>query len=114
MTITKRLCIICRKSIDRKEMIRLTLECTTGKIVLNTNYKKYFGRSAYLCRSQSCIDSALKTPRIKQALEGRKTKGRPNQRKVAWPLEAQLMESILTMYTGMGKTCQNTGGNGEV
>ena len=74
---------------------------------------KYSGRSAYLCRDAKCLEIALKTTKLKQALEGRKRKGVPSWRKIPWPLEAQLIHSMRTECTDQLKTCQNTESYGE-
>ena len=39
-----------------------------GEIVINPN-SKTFGRSAYLCYNQSCIELALKKSKINKALK---------------------------------------------
>jgi predicted RNA-binding protein YlxR (DUF448 family) len=77
----------------------LTLKNSLKKTNQVQNKKKYFGRSAYICLAQTCLESAFKTNKIKHALEGRKTKGKENSRKVAWPLEAQLIEVLRKEYT---------------
>ena len=39
-----------------------------GNIVINPN-SKTFGRSAYLCYNQSCIETALKKSKLNRALK---------------------------------------------
>ena len=55
----KRKCIACGKLKDRTEMIKITKEHSSGKLVIEPN-SKIFGRSAYLCYNQSCIEKTLK------------------------------------------------------
>jgi len=71
------------------------------------------GRSAYICRRTACLELALKTNKLKQALEGRKKKGQEGSRRVSWPLEAQLIQSLFSECSDNEKTCQNTEVHGE-
>jgi len=66
------------------------------------------GRSAYVCKTTACLELALKTAKLKHALEGRKKKGEVSSRRVTWPLEAQLIHSLFAECSDHGKTCQNT------
>lgn len=52
----------------RESMIKITKESQTGKLVLNPD-SKTFGRSAYLCYNQSCIDKALKKNKLNRVLK---------------------------------------------
>ena len=58
-----RQCISCRKQLSREEFVRITrtYNLATGldKVVINPT-KHQFGRSAYVCKSDSCIRLALK------------------------------------------------------
>ena len=58
--------------------------------------KKHFvqGRSAYVCKTAACLELALKSNKLKYALEGRKKKGQESVKRVSWPLEAQLIQSL--------------------
>ena len=49
-------------------MIKITKEYSTNELVVNPN-SKTFGRSAYLCYNQSCIEQALKKKRINKVLK---------------------------------------------
>ena len=64
----QRKCIGCGELKNREDMIRLTKEFKTGEVIVNQN-PKIFGRSAYLCYNQSCIDKALKKNRINRVLK---------------------------------------------
>lgn len=63
-----RKCISCGEIKPRDEMMKITKEYLTGKLVLNPD-SVTFGRSAYLCYNQSCIEQALKKKRINKALK---------------------------------------------
>ena len=49
-------------------MIKITKEHSTGEVVINPN-SKTFGRSAYLCYNQDCIEQALKKKKINRVLK---------------------------------------------
>ena len=49
-------------------MIKITKEHSTEQVVVNPN-SKTFGRSAYLCYNQSCVEQALKKKKINRALK---------------------------------------------
>ena len=55
----KRKCISCGEYKDRSEMIKITKEHKSGNAVINPN-SVTFGRSAYLCYNQECINKAMK------------------------------------------------------
>ena len=61
-----RICISCRKTYDRKDLLKITKDHNQGIIL-----QKGMGRSAYICNSQECstdskikkkLQKALKTP----------------------------------------------------
>ena len=53
---------------NREEMIKITRRNTDGEVVINPD-SKTFGRSAYLCYNQSCIELALKKSKLNKALK---------------------------------------------
>ena len=55
-----RLCISCRKTYDRKNLLRITNDHKVG-IILH----KGMGRSAYICKSRKCYTD----PKIKKKLQ---------------------------------------------
>ena len=63
-----RKCISCGEYKEKEQLIKITKEHNTGDLVINPNCK-IFGRSAYLCYNQSCIENALKKSRINRALK---------------------------------------------
>ncbi len=102
-----RLCITCRARRLRQDLIRLTV-VRSGEVFVNHGPKLVCGRSAYLCKQEKCVEKALKTGRLRIALEGRKVKGRSERRLLSWPFEVQLINLINAQYTEPPKTCQNT------
>ena len=69
MTETKlRKCIACGEIKPRKEMLKLTKDFQSGEVILNPD-SKTFGRSAYLCYNQNCINLALKKNKLNKALK---------------------------------------------
>ena len=63
-----RKCVGCGELKSRENMIKLTKNHLTGEIVLNPN-SKTFGRSAYLCYNQNCIEQALKKKKLNRTLK---------------------------------------------
>lgn len=55
----QRACIGCGEMKDKNQLIRV-LRTPEGEFVLDATGKKN-GRGAYLCRSQACLERALKT-----------------------------------------------------
>ena len=68
-----RKCIACSKLKNRDEMIKITLEKSSGEFFLNPN-SKIFGRSAYLCYNNSCIKEILKKNKLEKVLKSANTK----------------------------------------
>lgn len=63
-----RKCVGCGELKPRSEMLKITKDYLTGNVVINPD-SKIFGRSAYLCYNQNCIDTALKKNRLGKALK---------------------------------------------
>ena len=63
-----RKCVACGEMKPRNEMIKITKISSTGEVVVNPN-SKTFGRSAYLCYNQSCIEQALKKNKLCKILK---------------------------------------------
>lgn len=106
-----RLCLVCRQYFSQEQLLRLTAQSASGSVVLNQAQRgaaRVCGRSAYVCCALSCVEAALKGTRLKQALQGRKLKGAPQKRSVAWPLESQLIHTMRTKCTESVESCQNT------
>ena len=64
---TERKCIACGEMKDKKDLIKITRQSSTGDVIINHN-TKIFGRSAYLCYNISCIDGAFKKNKLQRAL----------------------------------------------
>ena len=63
-----RKCVGCGELIPRENLIKITKEYLTGKVIVNPD-SKTFGRSVYLCYNQNCIEQALKKSRLGKALK---------------------------------------------
>lgn len=63
-----RKCISCGELKNRSELIKITKEHDSGKVVIEPD-SKIFGRSVYLCYNQNCIDNAFKKNRINKVLK---------------------------------------------
>ena len=63
-----RKCVGCGELKPRNDMIKVTKEYSSQKLVLNPDIKT-FGRSAYLCYNQSCIEQALKKNKLCKILK---------------------------------------------
>ena len=59
-----RICISCRKTYDRKNLLKITKDHKQGII-----FQKGMGRSAYICKSKKCyLDSKIKK-KLQKALK---------------------------------------------
>ncbi len=63
----QRTCIACRKTNDKRQLIRVVR--IPGKKVIIDPTGKANGRGAYLCQNIDCWDKGLQTGRIVQALK---------------------------------------------
>ena len=63
-----RKCAGCGEIKSRENMIKITKEYSTKEVILNPD-SLTFGRSAYLCYNQSCIEQALKKNRLHRVLK---------------------------------------------
>ena len=64
----KRKCISCGILKSQEELIKITKEHTSGKVVIQPN-SKTFGRSLYLCYNKDCIDNAFKKNKLNKLLK---------------------------------------------
>ena len=92
--IPQRTCIGCREEGSKRGLIRL-VRCPDGTVVFDSTGRQA-GRGAYICRSQICLDNALKGNKIENAL---RIKFSEEQRR-------QLIESAVALLG------ENTFGNG--
>ena len=59
-----RLCISCRKTYDRKDLLKITKDHNQGIML-----KKGIGRSAYICKSKKCYSDAKIKKKLQKALK---------------------------------------------
>lgn len=64
----QRKCVGCGEYKPRENLIRILKSKDGGELVINPN-SKTFGRSAYLCYNQKCIENALKKSKLYKALK---------------------------------------------
>ena len=62
-----RKCTGCQEMKQKKDMMRV-LKTAEGQIVLDTTGRKN-GRGAYLCRSMSCFEQAVKNKGLERSLK---------------------------------------------
>ena len=65
---TVRRCVSCWQEKDRDDFIKITSNSTNGELVINPN-SVTFGRSAYLCYNESCIEKAFKKNKLGKHLK---------------------------------------------
>ncbi|MBD5403281.1 YlxR family protein [bacterium] len=58
----------CWQIKDRNDLIKITVDSTNGNIVVNPK-SDIFGRSAYLCYNETCIESAFKKDKLAKRLK---------------------------------------------
>ena len=59
-----RLCISCRKTYDRKHLIKITKDHKQGIL-----FQKGMGRSAYICKSKQCYSDSKIKKKLQKALK---------------------------------------------
>ena len=59
-----RLCISCRKTYDRKNLIKITKDHKQGIM-----FQKGMGRSAYICKSRKCCSDSKIKKKLQKALK---------------------------------------------
>ena len=59
-----RICISCRKTYDRKYLIKITKDHMQGVIL-----QKGMGRSAYICKSKKCFSDSKIKKKLQKALK---------------------------------------------
>lgn len=64
----KRKCVGCGEIKEVEKLIKITLDSQTKEAVINRS-NKIFGRSAYICYNNSCIEAAFKKNKISKALK---------------------------------------------
>ena len=59
-----RVCISCRKTYDRKNLLKITKDYTQGIML-----QKGTGRSAYICKSKKCYSDSKIKKKLQKALK---------------------------------------------
>ena len=59
-----RICISCRKTYDRKDLLRITKDHKQGII-----FEKGMGRSAYICKSKRCFSDSKIKKKLQKSLK---------------------------------------------
>ena len=59
-----RLCISCRKTYDRKDLLKITKDHKRGIM-----FEKGMGRSAYICKSKKCYSDSKIKKKLQKALK---------------------------------------------
>ena len=65
---TERRCVSCWQVKDRTDLIKITADNSSGNVVINPN-SLTFGRSAYLCYNEACIEAAFKKNKLAKHLK---------------------------------------------
>lgn len=65
--IPQRMCIVCRQSKDKKDLIRIVNNKEEGLVIDETGKKN--GRGAYICKSLECIENAKKRKSLERAFK---------------------------------------------
>jgi len=63
-TSVMRICISCRKTYDRKNLLKITKDHSQGII-----FHKGMGRSAYICKSKKCYSDSKIKKKLQKALK---------------------------------------------
>ncbi len=63
----QRTCIICRQTQTKRALVRIVRTAENGVQIDSTG--KLAGRGAYLCRTQTCWNTALNRSRLSEALK---------------------------------------------
>ena len=63
-TPVKRLCIACRKTYDRKDLLKITKDPNKGIV-----FHQGMGRSAYICKSKKCFSDSKIKKKLQRALK---------------------------------------------
>ena len=59
-----RICISCRKTYDRKNLLKITKDYNQGLM-----FQKGMGRSAYICKSKKCYSDSKIKKKLQKALK---------------------------------------------
>ena len=59
-----RICISCRKTYDRKNLLKITKDHKLGIV-----FQKGMGRSAYICKTKKCCSDSKLKKKLQKALK---------------------------------------------
>ena len=59
-----RICISCRKTFDRKNLLKITKDHKQG-----ITFQKGMGRSAYICKTKKCFSDSKIKKKLQKALK---------------------------------------------
>ena len=59
-----RICVSCRKTFDRKNLLKITKDHRQGVV-----FHKGMGRSAYICQSEKCYSDSKIKKKLQKALK---------------------------------------------
>lgn len=62
-----RKCISCNELKDKEYLIRVLVNSQNGEVIINPSPKIY-GRSAYICANEYCVETAFKKMKISKFL----------------------------------------------
>lgn len=65
--IPQRLCVGCQEMKNKKELTRI-VRSPEGEVTIDLSGKKS-GRGAYVCKSKSCLEQAVKAKRLERSLK---------------------------------------------
>lgn len=68
--IPERVCVVCRKTKPRTELLRLVRPTGRNDIVPDPTGRTS-GKGVYLCRSRKCVDALQKERRLRKLFAGR-------------------------------------------
>ena len=63
-TAVMRMCILCKKTYDRKDLFKITKDHKQGIML-----QKGMGRSAYICKSKKCYSDSKIKKKLQKALK---------------------------------------------
>lgn len=65
--VPQRMCTACREMKDKKDLFRI-VKNKEDKIFIDTTFKAN-GRGAYLCKTEDCLNKAIKTKSLNRAFK---------------------------------------------
>ncbi len=66
--IPQRMCVACRKMLNQNDLIRFVKSNVSGIVELDLEKKK-FGRGAYICKNETCINLAKKKRAVERHMK---------------------------------------------